>query len=70
MGKEETNLRTILLQVSVISIIFGIYLILAQWIIQSGLENYVIGENYWYLETLIPGLVIFFAGLYGYMKSR
>ena len=70
MSKEETKLRTILLQVSVISIIFGVYLILAKWIIQSGLENYVIGENYWYLETLIPGLVIFLAGLYGYLNSK
>lgn len=65
---SETNLRVLVVQLSTIMLIFGFYLIFAPWIIESGVSNWTIGENIWYLETTIPGLIIFLAGLYGYLK--
>ena len=65
---SKVNLRVVLVQLSTIMLIFGFYLIFAPWIIGSGIANWSIGKNVWYLETTIPGLIIFFAGVYGFLK--
>lgn len=68
MKMSEKNLRVVLVQLTTLMLIFGFYLIFAPWIIGSGMALGMIGENVWYLETTIPGLIIFFGGLYGLLK--
>ena len=68
MAVEE--LKTFLLQIGAVLVVFGIYLLLVPVIIGGGKAAEVIGPNTWYLESTIPGLVVLIAGLLALKKGK